>query len=143
MKNLICCSLDINIPVQSNAAQKRLFDRTVEAIDYYYPVQSFTPTKSVFLWLAQLTTLVDTSTNLDRIKSKSLGDNCSKCNSYMSNKIGGKELMTEEELVTKEEFVKEEELVTEEELITENELLIKEKLEMEEKIETEDLKGSE
>ena len=49
MKDLICYLLDINIPVQSNAAERGLFDRAVETIDYYYPVWPLTATESVFL----------------------------------------------------------------------------------------------
>ena len=38
MKDLVCCLLDVNIPVQSDAAERRLFDRTIEIIDYYCPI---------------------------------------------------------------------------------------------------------
>ncbi len=49
IKDLVCCSLDGNIPVQSDEAERRLFDHAVEAIDYYWPVQPPTPTELVFL----------------------------------------------------------------------------------------------
>ena len=99
MKDLVCCSLDVNIPVQSDAAERRLFDRAVGAIDYYCPVRPPTPTKSVFLWLVQLSPLVGPSTDSNRTKSKSLSDNCGKSNGEMSNRVGGEELVIEEELV--------------------------------------------
>ena len=149
MKDLVCCSLDINIPMQSNAAERRLFDRTVEAIDYYCPIQPSTPTKLVFLWLAQLNLLVGPSTNLDRTKNKSFSDNCGKNNGDMSDKVGGKELVTEKELVMEEKLVTEEELMIEEEFIMkkdfvmEKELVMEKKLEMEEEIKMEDLEGLE
>ena len=118
MKDLVCCSLDVNIPVQSDAAERRLFDRVVEAIDYYYPVRPSTPTESVFLWLAQLSPLVGPSTDPNRTESKSLSDNCGKSNGEMSDGVGGEELVTEEELVMEEELVTEEKLGTEEEIET-------------------------
>ena len=125
MKDLVCCSLDVNIPVQNDAAEKRLFDYVIETIDYYCPVQLSTPTESVFLWLAQLSPLVGLFTDSDRTESKSLCDNCGKSNGDMNNGVSG------------------EELVTEKELVMEKELVTEKKLEMEEEIKTEDLEGLE
>ena len=104
IKDLVCCSLDVNILVQSNAAERRLFDCAVEAIDYYCPVQPPTPTKLVFLWLTQFSPLVSPSTDPDRIESKSHSDNCGKNNVDISDRVGVEELMTEEEFVTEEEL---------------------------------------
>ena len=119
IKDLVCYSLDVNIPFQSNAAERRLFERVVEAIDYYCPVQPTMPIELVFLWLAQLNLLVGLSTDPDRTKNKSLSDNCGKSNGDMSDGVGDKELVTEEEL------------------------MMEEKLETEEEIETKDLEGPE
>ena len=91
MKDLVCCSLDVNIPVQSDAAEKRLFNCAVEAIDYYCPIQPPMSTKSVFLWLAQLSPLVGLSTDPNRTKSK--------------DGVGGEELVTKKEIVMEEELV--------------------------------------
>ncbi len=102
MKDLVCCSLDGNIPVQSDVAERRLFDCAVEAIDYYWPVQPPTPTESVFLWLAQLILLVGPATDPNRTESKSLSDNCGKINGDMSNGVGDEELVKEEELGTED-----------------------------------------
>lgn len=52
MKDLVCCSLDVNILVTSDAAEKKLFDRAIDAIDYYWPVQPYMPTESIFHLLA-------------------------------------------------------------------------------------------
>ena len=112
MKDLVYCLLDVNIPVQSNTAEKRLFDRTIEAIDYHCPVRLPTPTKSVFLWLVQSSPLVGLSTDPNCTKSKSLGDNCGKNNGDLSNGVGNEELMTEEELVTEEKLKIEKEIET-------------------------------
>lgn len=35
MKNLIYCLLDINILMQNNAAENKLLDCAIEAINYY------------------------------------------------------------------------------------------------------------
>ena len=113
MKDLVYCSLDVNISVQSNAAKKRLFDHAIEPIDYYYLVRSFTLIKSVFFWLAQLNTHVGPSTDPKRTKSKTLSDNCGKSNDDISNEVGGEELVTEEELVIEEKFETEERIKTE------------------------------
>ena len=78
MKDLVCCSLDVNIPVQSNVVERRLFNRAFEAIDYYCLVQSPTPTESLFFWLAQLSLLISLSTDPNYTESESLGDNCGK-----------------------------------------------------------------
>ena len=80
MKDLVCCLLDGNIPVQNDAAKRRLFDRAFEAIDYYWLVRPPAPTESVFLWLAQLSPLVGPATYPDRTESESLSDNCGKSN---------------------------------------------------------------
>ena len=118
MKDLVCYSLDVNIPVQNDAAEKRLFNHVVEAIDYYCLVQPPTPTESVFLWLAQLSPLVDLSTDPDRTKSENLGDNCGKKNGDMSNQMGGEELVTKENLVTEAELVTKKKFETKEEIET-------------------------
>ena len=76
MKDLISYLLDINIPMQSNAFKKRLFNFTILAIDYYWPIQSLTQTKSIFLWLDGLSLFVSPPTNLNCIKSESHSDNC-------------------------------------------------------------------
>ena len=75
--------------------------------------------------------LVGPSTDPDYTKNKSLGDNCGKSNSDMSDRVGG------------EKFVTEKELVMEGELITEKELMTKEKFEAEKEIKMEDLEGFE
>ena len=129
--------------MQNDAAEKRLFNSAVEAIDYYCSIRPPTPIESVFLWLAQLSPFTDPSIDSNRTKSKSLSDNYSKSNSNISDGVGGEEIVIEKELVTEEELVTKEKLVTEEELMTEEELLTEKKLEMEEEIETEDLKGLE
>lgn len=73
MKYLICYTLDIDIPIQSNIAEKSLFSSTVIAIKHFWLIKSSTPTKSVFLWLAQLSQFINSPTNgLAHIKSKSL-----------------------------------------------------------------------
>ena len=131
IKDLVCCSLNINIPVQNDAAERRLFDHAVEAIDYYWPVQPPTPTELVFFWLAQLNALVGLPTDPKRTESKSLSDNCSTSNGNMSDGVGREELVTEEEIVT------------EERLETKERLKMEERLETEEEIETEDLEGPE
>ena len=38
IKNLVIFSLDINILMQNDASEKRLFDPTVLAIDYHWPI---------------------------------------------------------------------------------------------------------
>ena len=120
MKDLVWYSLDVNIPMQSDAAERRLFNCAVEVIDYYCPIQSPTLIESVFFWLAQLSLLIGLLTDLDRTKSKSFNDNCGKSNCNMSDKVGGEELVTKEKLVTEKEFVTEEKLETEEEIETED-----------------------
>ena len=91
--------------MQSNVAEKRLFDCIIEAIDYYCPLQPPTPTELVFFWLAQLSPLVGSSTNPIRTESESFSDNCGKSNGEMSDGVGSEELVTEEELVMEEELV--------------------------------------
>lgn len=88
MKDLVYCSLDDNIPVQGDAAEKKLVECTVEAIKYYCLVQLPMPTESIFLWLAQLSPLVGPATNLSK--------NYSKNNNDMSDKGSGNELKTKE-----------------------------------------------
>lgn len=92
MKDMFDCSLDVNIPVQTNIAEKRLFNHAVEIIKYYYPVQLLTPTKSVLIWLTQLSPLIGPLTNIS--------ENCSKSNGNMSNVGSGNELGMEEKLFT-------------------------------------------
>ena len=129
--------------MQSDTAEKRLFNCAIKVIDYYFPVRPPMPTKSVSFWLVQLNPLVGLFLNPDRTKSENLNDNCSKSNSNMSNRVGNEEFVTEEELVTEEKLMPEKEIVTKEELMTEEELVTEEKLEIEKKIETEDLEGLE
>ncbi len=38
MKDLVSYSLDVNIPVQSDVPERRLFDLAVSAIDYHRPI---------------------------------------------------------------------------------------------------------
>lgn len=45
MKDLVCCALDVDIPIQSNTAEKSLFIRTVIAIKRFWPVQPSMPTE--------------------------------------------------------------------------------------------------
>ena len=111
--------------MQKNIAKKRLFDRAIEAINYYYLVQLFTPTKSVFFWLTQLNLLVGLSTNSEDTESKSLNDNYDKSDGNMSDGVGGKELVMKEELLLGKA------------------LIIEEKLEMEDEIEMGDVEGPE
>ena len=92
MKDFVYCSLYVNIPVQSNAAKRRSFDRGVEAIDSYCPVQTPTPTKLVFLWLAQLSLLVSLFIDPNCTQSKNLSENCGKSNDNMSNGVGKRTL---------------------------------------------------
>ena len=112
MKDLICCLFDVNIPVQSNAAERRLFNCAVKAIDYYYPIRPPTPTESVFHWLAQISPLVGLSTDPERIESKILSDNCGKSSCNMSDEVGGEEFVAKKELVTKKKFEIEKEIET-------------------------------
>lgn len=118
MKDLVCYLLDINIPVQSNAAKKKLFDLAIVVIDYYWPVQSIIPTKSIFLQLAQLNSLIDLSTDPDYTESKSFNDNCGKSNGDMSDRVDGDELIPEKKFVTEEKFETEEKLDMEETMKT-------------------------
>ncbi len=76
MKDLVSYSLDVNIPLQSNAPERRLFDLVVPAIDYHRPIRPPIPTKSIFLWLDGLSLLVGPPTNLNRIERESYSDNC-------------------------------------------------------------------
>ena len=76
IKNLVSYSLDVNIPVQSNASEKQLFDLAVSAIDYYWPIRLPILTKLIFLELEGLSLLVSLSTKLNYTKSKSHSDNC-------------------------------------------------------------------
>ena len=131
MKDLVYYLLDVNILVQSNAAEKKMFELAAEAIDYYYPVQPSKWIELVFFWLAQLNLLICLPTDLDCAKSKSFGDSYDKRNGDMSNRVD------DEELVMEEKLIMEEELMTEEKIMTE------EKLETEEEIKMEDLEGFE
>ncbi len=76
MKYLVSYSLDVNIQVQSNAPEKRLFDLAVWAINYHRPIRPPTPTESIFLWLDGLSLLVGLPTNPNRNESESHSDNC-------------------------------------------------------------------
>ena len=96
MKDLVYCLLDVNIFMQSNAVEKGLFNHAIEAIDYYWLIQPPTPIELVFLWLAQLSPLVDLSIDPDHIESKNLGNNYGKINYNMSDEVDNEKLMTEE-----------------------------------------------
>ncbi len=76
MKALVSYSLDVNIPVQNDAPERRLFNLAVSAIDYHRLIRPFTPTKSIFLWLDGLSPLVGPLTNPNRTESESHSDNC-------------------------------------------------------------------
>ncbi len=76
MKDLITYSLDVNIPVQSNVPEKRLFDLAVSAIDYHWPIRPLTVTESIFLWLDGLGSLVGLFIDPNRTKSESYSDIC-------------------------------------------------------------------
>ncbi len=62
--------------MQSDTLERRLFDLAVLAIDYYWPIQPLTQTKSIFLWLDGLSPLVCPSTNSKHTKSESHSNNC-------------------------------------------------------------------
>ncbi len=76
MKDLVSYSLDVNIPVRSNAPERRLFDLAVSAIDYHRPIRPPAPTELIFLWLDGLSPLIGPPTNLNRTESESHSDNC-------------------------------------------------------------------
>ncbi len=76
MKDLVSYSLDVNIPVRNDAPERRLFDLAVLAIDYHWPIRPPTPTKSIFLWLDGLSSLVGPPTDPNRTESESHSDNC-------------------------------------------------------------------
>ena len=94
MKDLVSYSLNINISVQSNTCEKKLFDLAVLAIDYYRPIQPFIPTKSIFFWLDGWSPLVGPPTNPNHTKSESHSDN------YNISRKGNKMSWTEEILPT-------------------------------------------
>ncbi len=74
MKDLVSYSLDVNIPLRSDAPERRLFNLAVLAIDYHRPIRPPTPTKSIFLWLDGLSPFVGLPTNPNRTKSESHND---------------------------------------------------------------------
>ncbi len=76
MKDLVSYSLDVNIPVRSDAPERRLFDLAVSAIDYHRPIQPPTSTESIFLCLDRLSPLVGPPTDPNRTESESYSDNC-------------------------------------------------------------------
>ncbi len=76
MKDFVSYSLDVNIPVQSDALERRLFDLAISAIDYYRPIRPLTPTESIFLLLDGLSPLVGPPINHNRTESESYSDNC-------------------------------------------------------------------
>ncbi len=51
MKDLVSYSLNVNILVQNEAPERRIFDLAVLAINYHRPIQPPTSTESIFLWL--------------------------------------------------------------------------------------------
>lgn len=75
MKDLVSYLLDINISMQSDATEKRLFNFVVLAINYYWYIQPPTPKKSIFLWLDGLSLLVSLPTNPNYTKSESRDKN--------------------------------------------------------------------
>ncbi len=79
MKDLVSYSLDVNIPVQSDAPERRLFDLAVLAIDYYRHIQPPTLTELICLWLNRLSPLVGPPTDPNRTKSESHSDNYEWC----------------------------------------------------------------
>ncbi len=74
MKDLVSYSLDVNILVQSDAPEKRLFNPAVLAIDYHWPIQPLIPIELIFLWLERLSPLVGPPTNPNRTKNESHSD---------------------------------------------------------------------
>ncbi len=76
MKDLVSYSLDVNIPVRSNAPERRVFDLPVSAVDYYRPIRPPIPTELIFFWLDGLSPLVGPPTDPNRTKSESHSDNC-------------------------------------------------------------------
>ncbi len=76
MKDLVSYSLDINILVQSDVSEKKLFYLTILAIDYYRPLQSPILTELIFLQPDRLNSLVGLLNNPNRTKSQSHNDNC-------------------------------------------------------------------
>ncbi len=75
MKDLVSYSLDVNIPVRSDAPERKLFDLAVSAIDYHRPIRPLTSTESIFIWLNGLSPLVSLLTDPNRTKSESHSDN--------------------------------------------------------------------
>ena len=71
IKDLVSCALNVDILIQSDIAEKSLFTYTIIAIKHIWPVRPSTPTKSLFIWLAQLSPLVSPPTNgFDCIKNE-------------------------------------------------------------------------
>ena len=113
MKNLICCTLDVNISIESNAAKKSFFIRKVINIKYFQPIQLSMLIKLLLLWLVQLSPLASPSKNsfnpiesksslvflfinLDRTESKSFSNNYCKNNSAERKSIGGEDFEKED-----------------------------------------------
>lgn len=99
--------------MQSNAAKKRLFDYTIEVIDYYCFVSPLMPTKLIYYWLTQLNPLNGPFIDLNRTQKKSFSENCGKTKGNMSDKIGVKMFVAEKKFVIKEKLKIKEEIETE------------------------------
>ncbi len=76
IKDLVRYSLDVNIPVQSDAPKKRLCDLAISVIDYHRPIQPLTPIELILFWLNRLSLLVDPPTEPNRTKNESHSNNC-------------------------------------------------------------------
>lgn len=101
IKDLISSSLglDSNIHIQiSNIAEKRLFDCAVGAIKYYWPVKPLTHAKSIFFWLAKLSSLVEPLIDPKRTKSKSHYENSNINNGININNKMDEEISCVDEL---------------------------------------------
>ncbi len=76
MKDLVSYSLDVNIPMQNNIPENRLFNLVVLATDYYRPIRPLILIKSIFFWLNRLNPLVNPPTNPHYTKRENHSDNC-------------------------------------------------------------------
>lgn len=74
MKDIIASSFDLDVNrhiLISNAAEKKIFDCVVRAIEYYLPIRPLNHVESIFFLLVGLNLLVRLSTDLKCTKSKS------------------------------------------------------------------------
>lgn len=80
--------LNINIPIRSNTAKKRLFNCAVGAIEYYWPIKPLTLVEFIYFWLAGLSLLIGLSIYPNHIESASYNDNSDISNGLrVNNKI--------------------------------------------------------